>query len=55
MKTRSFDARLDIPVFGEMAAAVRLAAQDRMIPVTEYLRAAIAAQLARDGHLPRSE
>jgi hypothetical protein len=53
--TKKFDARLTIPVFGEMEACVRLAAQDRMIPITEYLRRAIADRLANDGYLPRSE
>ncbi len=53
--SKTFDARLDTPVFAEMAAAVRLAAKDHMVPAAEYLRRAIAAQLARDGYMPSGD
>jgi hypothetical protein len=54
MKTKtSFDARLTTPCFGAMEVAVRMAAADHMVPTAEYVRRAIAAQLAKDGYLPR--
>jgi hypothetical protein len=38
-----------------MWGAIQLAAKDRMVPADEYIRAAIAARLAKDGYLPASE
>jgi hypothetical protein len=52
VKAKTFDAELTIPLLAQMWATVQLAAQDRMVPADEYVRAAIAVRLAKDGYLP---
>ena len=53
MKNEPFETKLTVPCFGTMEAVVRLAAQDHMMTIAEYIRRAISDRQAKDGYLPR--